>query len=60
MVDGLQKNNKDRSYGHEQGGAVVAEKVIEWTKEFNVKYLTLYTFSEENWKRPKEEIDFFV
>lgn len=51
------KNNKDRSYGHEQG-AVVAEKVIEWTKEFNVKYLTLYTFSEENWKRPKEEIDF--
>lgn len=51
------KNNKDRNYGHLKG-AETAEKVIEWSKNFGIKYLTLYTFSEENWKRPKEEIEF--
>ncbi|HOB15686.1 MAG TPA: polyprenyl diphosphate synthase [Defluviitoga sp.] len=51
------KNDRERTYGHEQG-AIVAEKVIEWSKDFNIKYITLYAFSEENWKRPKEEVDF--
>lgn len=51
------KNNRERNYGHKKG-VEVAENVIEWSKEFGVDYLTLYTFSQENWKRPKEEIEF--
>jgi len=51
------KSGHDRNYGH-QKGAETALKVIEWSKEFGINYLTLYTFSEENWKRPQNEIEF--
>ncbi|KAF2955063.1 UDP diphosphate synthase [Marinitoga sp. 38H-ov] len=46
-----------RTKGHEQG-AKVAENVIEWASDLGIRYLTLYSFSTENWKRPKEEVNF--
>ncbi len=53
---GLKKFNS-RKFGHQKGIKTV-EKIIEATIERNIKYLTLYTFSTENWKRPKYEINF--
>ena len=55
---GLRKN-KTRNYGHTQGIKTV-EKIIEASISNNIKYLTLYTFSTENWKRPKKEIFFLI
>ena len=43
-----------------QGHIAGAEKVkdlLRYAKEFGVEFLTLYAFSTENWKRPKEEVD---
>jgi undecaprenyl diphosphate synthase len=48
--------NKPRTYGHEAGVKAVRE-VVTACSEIGIKYLTLYTFSVENWKRPKEEVD---
>jgi len=53
------KKKKSRNYGHTAGVKVV-EKIIEESISNNIKYLTLYTFSTENWKRPKKEIDFLI
>lgn len=44
-----------RAAGHKQGVETVRE-IVKACVELGVKYLTLYTFSTENWKRPKEEI----
>ncbi len=46
----------DRIFGH-QNGVVSVRKVTEAATELGIKYLTLYTFSTENWNRPQEEID---
>jgi len=46
-----------RVEGHRKGAEVV-ENVVRWSAEFGIKYLTLYTFSTENWRRPKEEVEF--
>ena len=51
------KHKNSRNSGH-RAGLNTVEKVIEGCVEENVKYLTLYTFSTENWKRPKSEINF--
>ncbi|MDD5425888.1 MAG: isoprenyl transferase [candidate division Zixibacteria bacterium] len=48
--------NKPRTYGHEAGVKAVRE-VVKACSEIGIRYLTLYTFSVENWKRPKEEVD---
>ena len=45
-----------RSRGHLEG-ANSARQCVEACLEIGVEYLTLYTFSTENWRRPKEEID---
>lgn len=50
------KHGEDRIFGHHEGVNSVRE-VVEACGEVGVKYLTLYTFSTENWNRPKEEID---
>ncbi len=55
---GLRKN-KSRNYGHRVGMNTV-EKIIKSTVKNKVKYLTLYAFSTENWKRPKKEIQFLI
>ena len=48
---------KSRNFGHKEGLKTV-EKVIKVTLKNNIKYLTLYAFSTENWKRPKNEINY--
>lgn len=45
-----------RNYGHSQGSKVV-EKICEDAYNIGIKYLTVYAFSTENWKRPKDEVD---
>lgn len=49
------KRNKPRTAGHEAGVKAV-KRVVEAAGEIGVEYLTLYTFSVENWKRPREEV----
>lgn len=44
-----------RAFGHKRG-LDVAEKIIDCSIELGVKYLSLYVFSTENWKRPKSEV----
>jgi len=51
------KNNNSRNAGHKAGLKTV-EKIIKETIKNKIKYLTLYAFSTENWKRPKKEISF--
>tara|TARA_Y100001970_G_scaffold247529_1_gene316320 strand:- start:6700 stop:7374 length:675 start_codon:yes stop_codon:yes gene_type:complete len=51
------KYKKSRNLGHKEGLKTV-EKVIKTTIKNKIKYLTLYAFSTENWKRPKKEINF--
>ena len=46
---------KTRVFGHRQGVASVRD-TVEACGQLGVKYLTLYTFSTENWKRPKDEV----
>jgi undecaprenyl diphosphate synthase len=53
---GLKKYN-DRNKGHYYG-LLNINKVIEYCIKIKIKYLTLYTFSTENWNRPKKEIDY--
>ena len=53
------RKKKSRNYGHTQGVKVV-EKIIEAAIYNKIKHLTLYTFSTENWKRPKKEILFLI
>jgi len=47
---------KDRLYGHRKGVESV-RRIIKYSAKIGVKYLTLYTFSTENWNRPKNEVD---
>ena len=51
------QNKKSRNLGHKQGIKTV-EEIIQASIKKKIKYLTLYTFSSENWKRPKIEIKF--
>ena len=46
----------ERSAGHVQGVTTVRQ-ITEIASELKIGYLTLYTFSTENWNRPKEEVD---
>lgn len=48
-----------RIYGHKKG-AEVAKKIIYKTRELGIPYLTLFTFSKENWFRPEEEIKILI
>ena len=45
-----------RTYGHVKGCENL-EKICSIAKELGVKYLTVYAFSTENWKRSKDEVD---
>jgi undecaprenyl diphosphate synthase len=51
------KNKNSRNAGHKAGLKTV-EKIIKESIKQQIKHLTLYTFSTENWKRPKSEIKF--
>lgn len=45
-----------RTYGHMQGSKTV-EKILSDAKELGIRYLTVYAFSTENWKRPEDEVN---
>ena len=51
------KNKNSRNAGHKAGLNTV-EKIIRETIKNKIKFLTLYAFSTENWKRPKKEIKY--
>lgn len=53
------EQGKERSFGHEKGVDTVRQ-ITEIASELGVKYLTLYTFSTENWNRPKQEVDLLM
>ena len=53
------KRGLPRAFGHRKGMQKVIES-IEWADENNIKYLTLYAFSTENWKRPQNEVSFLM
>lgn len=46
-----------RSEGH-RAGTRAAKKIVTHCRKLNIRHLTLYTFSRENWRRPKEEVSF--
>ena len=48
--------NMPREYGHKKGAQVFRE-ITEYCHKIGIKYITVYAFSTENWKRPKKEVD---
>lgn len=50
------KRGLPRKFGHREG-AKTFRKITRHAKKIGIKYLTLYAFSTENWKRPKDEVD---
>tara|TARA_B100000674_G_scaffold497023_1_gene529249 strand:+ start:1014 stop:1706 length:693 start_codon:yes stop_codon:yes gene_type:complete len=53
------KKKKSRNYGHKKGLETV-EKIIEAAIYKKIKYLTLFVFSTENWKRPVKEVNYLI
>ena len=51
------KNKNSRNLGHKAGLKIV-QKIIKETIKQNIKFLTLYAFSTDNWKRPRKEINY--
>ena len=51
------KKKKSRNYGHQRGLKTI-EKIVDYSIKKKISYLTLFTFSSENWKRPKKEVNF--
>ena len=51
------KHKKSRNLGH-RAGLNTVEKIIKSTIKNKIKYLTLFAFSTENWKRPQHEINY--
>lgn len=54
-----QKRKQPRIFGHKNGADNVVDIAL-YAKERGIKYLTLYAFSTENWKRPKAEVDYLM
>jgi len=52
-----QRRGLPRIEGHREG-AKVTEEIVIAASEMGIKYLSLYAFSTENWKRPKKEVNF--
>lgn len=50
------KRGLPRQYGHKQGASVF-KKIVRHCKKLGIEYVTFFTFSTENWKRPKKEVD---
>ena len=51
------KHKKSRNAGH-KAGLTSVESIIKKSIEYNINFLTLFAFSTENWKRPKQEINY--
>ena len=54
-----QKRLKPRFFGHKEGAKKI-QNITESCLYLGIKYLSLYAFSTENWKRPQKEIDFLI
>ncbi len=54
-----QQQGKARFWGHRQG-AETAKKIIESAPKYGITILTLYAFSSDNWKRPRQEVDMLM
>ncbi len=50
---------KPRTFGHKEG-LEVAKRIVRCANQAGIRYLSLYTFSTENWKRAKEEVNFLM
>ncbi|WP_226578837.1 isoprenyl transferase [Halobacillus litoralis] len=63
IMDGNGRWAKNRGMpriaGHKEGMGVV-KRIVRYASDIGVKVLTLYAFSTENWKRPKNEVDFLM
>ncbi len=53
------KRRLPRIAGHSRGAEVI-KSIVQCCDKIGVKYLTLYTFSTENWKRPEQEVNFLM
>ena len=53
------KRGLPRSAGH-SAGADALKKIVTEANKLGIKYITVYAFSTENWKRPKEEVDYLM
>ena len=49
-------HGKPREYGHKIGAKAFSE-IVKYCREIGIKYVTVYAFSTENWKRPRKEVD---
>ena len=60
IIDGngrwAKKNGLPRKEGHKKGYEVL-KKMYDYVREIGIKYVSIYAFSTENWKRPDEEVD---
>ncbi len=54
-----EKRGLPRTAGHKEGVKTV-KRIVEAASDAGIKYLTLYAFSTENWKRSKEEVNFLL
>ena len=52
------KRGLPRTFGHKEGAAAL-RKIITHAAKLGIKYLTVYAFSTENWKRSQEEVSVF-
>ena len=53
------ERGKKRFFGHLEGVRVI-KKIVESSIKIKIKYLTLFAFSKENWKRPKKEVNLLM
>ncbi|MDR0985875.1 MAG: di-trans,poly-cis-decaprenylcistransferase [Mycoplasmataceae bacterium] len=53
------KQNKKRTFGHKKGVEVI-KNITNEANKLNIKYLSLFAFSTENWKRPKQEVNYLM
>ena len=60
IMDGNRRWAKNKNLpvklGHKEGAKTI-EKIVEYANKIGIKYITVYAFSTENWKRSKEEVD---
>jgi undecaprenyl diphosphate synthase len=54
-----QKRGLPRNFGHRKGAETLL-KTVRYANKLGIKYLTVYAFSTENWKRPKEEVEYLM
>ncbi len=53
------QRNLPRTMGHKEG-LTVAKNIVKAASELGIKYVTLYTFSTENWKRTQDEVGYLM